>query len=87
MVKGEVRDEQGQLVKNAHRGDRSTWTPADGPRSSKWTMPTGRYATVVRLKPGSDVIMTVKKEDHVFDIAQLLSIEDTVRAGSCHRWT
>jgi outer membrane protein OmpA-like peptidoglycan-associated protein len=40
----------------------------------------GRYATVLRLKPGSDVIMTVKKEDHVFE-SRSFSIEDTVRAA------
>ncbi|HNU57249.1 MAG TPA: OmpA family protein, partial [Flavobacteriales bacterium] len=41
---------------------------------------TGRYATVVKLNPGSDVIMTVKKKDHVFD-SRSFSAEDTVRAG------
>ncbi|MFZ1694964.1 MAG: OmpA family protein, partial [Flavobacteriales bacterium] len=40
----------------------------------------GRYATVVRLKPGSDVVLTVKKEGHVFD-SRSFAIEDTVRQG------
>jgi len=40
----------------------------------------GRYATVVRLKPGSDVVLTVKKEGHVFD-SRSFAIEDTVRRG------
>lgn len=78
IVKGEVRDEQGQLVKNAqveikYMDTRKTEIiqvdDADG-----------RYATVLRLKPGSDVIMTVKKEDHVFE-SRSFSIEDTVRAA------
>ena len=78
IVKGEVRDEQGQLVKNAkveikYMDTRKTEIiqvdDADG-----------RYATVLRLKPGSDVIMTVKKEDHVFE-SRSFSIEDTARAA------
>ena len=40
----------------------------------------GSYATVVRLKAGRDVIMTVKKEDHVFD-SRAFTIEDTTRGG------
>jgi outer membrane protein OmpA-like peptidoglycan-associated protein len=77
IVKGEVRDEQGQLVKNAqveikYMDTRKTEIiqvdDADG-----------RYATVLRLRPGSDVIMTVKKEDHVFE-SRSFSIEDTARA-------
>ncbi|MCB0793150.1 MAG: OmpA family protein, partial [Flavobacteriales bacterium] len=40
----------------------------------------GRYATVVTLAPGSDVVMTVKKKDHVFD-SRLFTEADTVRAG------
>ncbi len=79
VVKGEVRDEKGQLVRDAeveikYMDTRLTETlrvdPADG-----------RYATVVHLRPGSDVIMTVKKEGHVFD-SRSFSMEDTTRAGS-----
>jgi outer membrane protein OmpA-like peptidoglycan-associated protein len=39
----------------------------------------GRYATVLRLKPGSDVIMTVKKADHVFE-SRSFNMEDTAMA-------
>ncbi len=78
VVKGEVRDEQGKPVKDAtveikYMDTRKTEVihvdNADG-----------RYATVVKLKPGSDVVMTVKKKDHVFD-SRSFSIEDTARAG------
>lgn len=78
IVKGEVRDEKGQLVKDAlveikYMDTRKVETirvdDADG-----------RYATVLRLKPGSDVIMTVKKEDHVFE-SRSFSIEDTAMAA------
>jgi outer membrane protein OmpA-like peptidoglycan-associated protein/tetratricopeptide (TPR) repeat protein len=81
VVKGEVRDEKGQLVKDAkveikYMDTRKTEIihvdNADG-----------RYATVVKLRPGSDVIMTVKKEDHVFD-SRSFSAEDTIRAGVGH---
>src|SRR6185295_18605540 len=40
----------------------------------------GRYATVLRLKPGVDVTMTVKKHDHVFD-SRVFTAEDTTRGG------
>jgi outer membrane protein OmpA-like peptidoglycan-associated protein/tetratricopeptide (TPR) repeat protein len=78
IVKGEVRDENGDVVKNARVEIKYMDTrkvdviEVDGDD--------GRYATVLRLKPGSDVIMTVKKEDHVFE-SRSFSVEDTVRAG------
>jgi outer membrane protein OmpA-like peptidoglycan-associated protein len=40
----------------------------------------GRYATVVKLRPGADVVMTVKKQDHVFE-SHSFSAEDSVKAG------
>jgi|694.fasta_scaffold02652_15 outer membrane protein OmpA-like peptidoglycan-associated protein len=78
IVKGEVRDENGQLVKDAkveitYLDTRKTEViDVDGAD--------GRYATVLRLKPGADVVMTVKKEGHVFD-SRAFSAEDTVRGG------
>jgi outer membrane protein OmpA-like peptidoglycan-associated protein/tetratricopeptide (TPR) repeat protein len=78
LVKGEVRDEAGQLVKDAKVEIKYTDTQetevieVDGSD--------GRYATVLRLKPGADVVMTVKKEGHVFD-SRVFSTEDTVRGG------
>ena len=78
IVKGEVRDENGQLVKDAkveitYMDTRKTEVlEVDGND--------GRYATVLRLKPGTDVVMTVKKEDHVFD-SRAFSSEDTLRGG------
>jgi outer membrane protein OmpA-like peptidoglycan-associated protein len=77
IVKGEVRDENGQLVKDAlveikYMDTRKVETIKvdDGD---------GRYATVLRLKPGSDVIMTVKKADHVFE-SRSFNMEDTAMA-------
>jgi outer membrane protein OmpA-like peptidoglycan-associated protein len=78
IVKGEVRDEKGDVVKNARVEIKYMDTrkvdviEVDGSD--------GRYATVLRLKPGSDVIMTVKKEDHVFE-SRSFSVDDTARAG------
>lgn len=78
IVKGEVRDEKGEVVKNARVEIKYMDTrkvdviEVDGND--------GQYAAVLRLKPGSDVIMTVKKEDHVFE-SRSFSVEDTVRAG------
>jgi outer membrane protein OmpA-like peptidoglycan-associated protein/tetratricopeptide (TPR) repeat protein len=77
IVKGEVRDENGQLVKGAlveikYMDTRKVETIKvdDGD---------GRYATVLRLKPGSEVIMTVKKADHVFE-SRSFNMEDTAMA-------
>lgn len=78
IVKGEVRDEQGQVVRGAtvevkYMDTRQT-------EVLRADSADGRYATVVRLKPGSDVVLTVKKQGHVFD-SRSFAIEDTVRAG------
>lgn len=78
IVKGEVRDENGQAVKNAQLEIKYMDTrkvdviEVDGND--------GQYAAVLRLDPGRDVIMTVKKEGHVFE-SRSFSMEDTVRAG------
>lgn len=78
VVKGEVRDENGQLVKDAkveikYMDTKKTEViEVDGND--------GRYATVLRLKPGADVVMTVKKEGHVFD-SRAFSAEDTAKGG------
>ncbi|WKZ66671.1 MAG: OmpA family protein [Flavobacteriales bacterium] len=78
IVKGEVRDEKGQAV----RGATVEVKYMDTRRTEviKADSVDGRYATVVRLKPGSDVVLTVKKEGHVFD-SRSFAIEDTVRRG------
>ena len=78
IVKGEVKDEKGQAVRGAivevkYMDSRKT-------EILKADSVDGRYATVVRLKPGSDVVLTVKKEGHVFD-SRSFAIEDTVRKG------
>lgn len=79
VLKGEVRDEQGQPVKDAtvevkymdtRQSETISVDKADG-----------SYATVLRLKAGSDVVVTVKKKDHVFD-SRTFSMEDTLRGGS-----
>jgi outer membrane protein OmpA-like peptidoglycan-associated protein/tetratricopeptide (TPR) repeat protein len=79
VLKGDVRDENGQVVRDAtveikYMDTRLTETievdKADG-----------SYATVLRLKAGDDVVVTVKKADHVFD-SRSFSVEDTLRGGS-----
>ncbi|MBV6404456.1 MAG: OmpA family protein [Flavobacteriales bacterium] len=79
IVKGEVRDENGQIVPDAkveitymdtRRTEVLQVDPADG-----------RYATVVNLRKGADVVMTVTKKDHVFD-SRAFSLADTVRGAS-----
>ena len=78
IVKGEVRDEKGQVV----RGAQVEIKYLDTRQTEVFRVDSadGRYATVVRLKAGSDVVMTVKKEGHVFD-SRSFAIEDTVRKG------
>ncbi|MCB0793053.1 MAG: OmpA family protein [Flavobacteriales bacterium] len=78
VVKGDVRDEKGDVVKDAqveitYMDTRKTEVINVGAD--------GRYATVVNLKPGNDVVMTVKAKDHVFD-TKAFSVEDTARGGS-----
>jgi outer membrane protein OmpA-like peptidoglycan-associated protein len=78
VVKGEVRNEKGELVRDATvEIEYMDSRKVDIIRVDSIT---GRYATVVKLKEGSDVIMTVKKKDHVFD-SRSFAVEDTVRAG------
>lgn len=79
VLKGEVRDEKGQVVRDAkveikYMDTRTTET-------LQVDNSDGRYATVLRLKPGSDVTVTVKKEGHVFD-SRSFSVEDTARGGA-----
>ena len=79
VLKGEVRDEHGGPVKDAtvevkymdtRRTETVTVDQADG-----------SYATVLRLAAGDDVVVTVKKKDHVFD-SRTFSVEDTIRGGA-----
>lgn len=81
IVKGEVRDEQGKVVRDAQVEIKYMDTRAT--EVLRVDSLDGRYATVVRLKPGSDVVMTVKKEGHVFD-SRSFAMEDTVRQGVAH---
>ncbi len=78
VVKGEVRDEAGHVVRDAQVEIKYMDTRQT--QVIRVDSVDGRYATVVRLKAGSDVVLTVKKEDHVFD-SRSFGIEDTVRAG------
>ncbi len=78
IVKGEVKDEKGQAVRGAtvevkYMDTRKT-------EVIKADSVDGRYATVVRLKAGSDVVVTVKKEGHVFD-SRSFSVADSARGG------
>ncbi len=78
IVKGEVKNDQGQPVKDAEV--RITYMDTRKTEIIKVDEADGRYATVIRLKPGADVIMTVKKQDHVFD-SRAFTAEDTSRGG------
>ena len=78
IVKGEVKDDLGQPVKDAEV--LITYMDTRKTEILKVDEADGKYATVLRLKPGADVIMTVKKEDHVFD-SRAFTVEDTARGG------
>jgi outer membrane protein OmpA-like peptidoglycan-associated protein len=78
VVKGEVKDEAGKAVKDATIS--VTYMDTRRTEVLKVDPEDGRYATVVNLKAGSDVIVTVKKPDHVFD-SRSFSMEDTARGG------
>lgn len=78
VVKGEVRDEKGELVKDAQIEIK--YMDSRKVELINVDNSDGRYATVVKLKEGGDVILTVKKEDHVFD-SRSFSIADTIRSG------
>ena len=78
IVKGEVKDETGKAVTDATIS--ITYMDTRKTEVIKVDPTDGRYATVVNLKAGSDVIVTVKKPDHVFD-SRSYSLEDTVRGG------
>ncbi|MFZ1687053.1 MAG: OmpA family protein [Flavobacteriales bacterium] len=78
VVKGEVKDEGGKVVKDAtveikYMDTRMT-------EVMHVDQADGRYAAVVKLKPGADVVVTVKKPDHVFD-SRAFAAADTVRGG------
>ncbi|MBK9760190.1 MAG: OmpA family protein [Flavobacteriales bacterium] len=78
IVKGEVKNDEGQPVLDAE----VTITYMDTRKTEviKVDGTNGKYVTVVKLKPGADVIMTVKKSDHVFD-SRSFTAEDTTRGG------
>ena len=78
IVKGQVRDEKGQLVRGAEVEVKYMDTRRI--ETLRADSSDGRYAAVLRLKPGSDVVLTVKKEGHVFD-SRSFAIEDTARKG------
>ena len=78
VVKGEVRDEEGNIVRDARievkymdtrKVDMIEVDESDG-----------KYATVVKLKDAGDVVLTVKKKDHVFD-SRSFSTADTSLSG------
>lgn len=78
VVKGQVKDENGNAVHDAE----VSITYMDTRRTEVLQVDEadGRYATVLKLKPGADVVMTVKKADHVFD-SRAFTVEDTARHG------
>ncbi len=79
VLKGEVRDENGEVVKNATVEVKYMDTRRS--ETIEVDKVDGSYATVLRLKAGDDVVVTVKKPDHVFD-SRSFSAEDTLRGGS-----
>lgn len=78
IVKGEVTDGTGKAVSDATVS--ITYMDTRKTEVLKVDPADGKYATVVRLKAGSDVIVSVKKPDHVFD-SRSFSLEDTARGG------
>jgi outer membrane protein OmpA-like peptidoglycan-associated protein/tetratricopeptide (TPR) repeat protein len=78
VVKGDVRDEDGNAVTDATVS--VTYMDTRKTEVLKVDPADGHYATVVNLKAGSDVIVTVKKPDHVFD-SRSFTMEDTARGG------
>ncbi len=78
IVKGDVKAENGQAVKDATVS--ITYMDTRKTEVLKVDPADGHYAAVVRLKAGSDVIVTVKKTDHVFD-SRSFGLEDTARGG------
>jgi outer membrane protein OmpA-like peptidoglycan-associated protein len=78
IVKGEVKDESGKPVQDASVS--ITYMDTRKTEVLKVDPADGHYAAVVKLKEGSDVIVTVKQPDHVFD-SRSFSLEDTARGG------
>jgi outer membrane protein OmpA-like peptidoglycan-associated protein len=78
IVKGDVKDESGKAVKDATVS--ITYMDTRKTQVLKVDPADGHYAAVVNLKAGSDVIVTVKKPDHVFD-SRSFSLADTARGG------
>lgn len=78
IVKGNVKDEAGKAVTDATVS--ITYMDTRKTEVLNVDQSDGHYATVLNLKAGSDVIVTVKKPDHVFD-SRSFSLEDTVRGG------
>lgn len=78
IVNGDVRDEQGNVVSDATVS--ITYMDTRKTEVLKVDSADGHYAAVLNLRAGSDVIVTVKKPDHVFD-SRSFSIEDTARGG------
>lgn len=78
IAKGNVTDAEGKAVADATVS--ITYMDTRKTEVLKVDPADGKYATVIRLKPGSDVIVTVKKPDHVFD-SRSFNLEDTARAG------
>lgn len=78
VVKGDIKDESGKPVKDAtveikYLDTRKT-------EVLRVDEADGKYAAVVRLKAGADVVVTVKKPDHVFD-SRAFNASDTTRGG------
>jgi outer membrane protein OmpA-like peptidoglycan-associated protein/tetratricopeptide (TPR) repeat protein len=78
VVKGEVRDEKGELVRDAQVEIK--YMDSRKVELINVDNEDGRYATVVKLRSGGNVVLTVKKEDHVFD-SRSFSLLDTAKAG------
>ena len=78
IVKGDVTDEQGRPVKDAVV--EITYMDTRKSELLEVDQADGTYAAVLNLRADADVVVTVKKPDHVFD-SRVYTLADTVRKG------
>ena len=78
IVKGDVTDDQGRPVKDAVV--EITYMDTRKSELLEVDQADGTYAAVLNLRADADVVVTVKKPDHVFD-SRVYTLADTVRKG------
>ena len=77
-MKGDVTDDQGRPVKDAVV--EITYMDTRKSELLEVDQADGTYAAVLNLRADADVVVTVKKPDHVFD-SRVYTLADTVRKG------